>query len=306
MAAMLAARAASSQGSDTSSVKRTDTANDYGLNYTISEELMRRTMQLPRTRGTGRMWGYYRTQLVDSKYTPVVWEVPEGESDFNSAIFVPIGGDQAESVAVDGLCGCTVLVVASRTGVYAAHYFETLAFDTADIWLAPKGPFTDDNDAFLQTVIGGLTNGIQGVGSSLFPQKPEQVSLTSVAATINAGAGPDPVNDNKIKGYLFFPAQQAQAGPIQNYAMYQSKFQQIKQTVGQIIPALRIPTNPAETNPLWTDIQYTALENNNPLVGDSAHGVLLFKYDPDHEGKKKAALWTEDDSTDKHNDQWVD
>lgn len=277
------------------------------LNDTSSEELwglLRRTMSLPRPRERN-MWLYYEPQLVANDFKPIVFYNGEDArySSFNSAIFEDIGGPAAKSIGVDLLCGCTTLVIASRTGVYGAHYFENIAFAIDEEWNDPStGGYVDQEDAFVKTVIQGLQRGVGGIGvPPLYPGKPEQRSLTSVAPQINAGAGPNPA-DPKIKGYLFFPSASHDENATP-YAEYQAKFQRIKTAVGQIIPALQF--NPAGPNPLWTDIPYNRLNADDERLGRTWNGVLLFKYDPDHEGKKKAALWAENNPIDLHNDQWT-
>lgn len=78
----------------------------------------------------------------------------------------------------------------------------------------------------------------------------------------------------------------------------------IKQTVGQIIPPLAIAAG-EDTNQFWTDIVYTRLGNTDARLDNTAAGKAIFKHDPNHEGQKKAALWVENDATDRHNDPWT-
>ncbi|CZR65973.1 uncharacterized protein PAC_15873 [Phialocephala subalpina] len=198
--------------------KRNNNPDYDECNHTIGKELSPRTMTLPKN----------------------------DIQPFNTALFQEIGGDQAKSLGTDGLCGCTVLVIASRTGVYMAHYFKDFSFTEDEYWDEKMKMGLEQR--FTNLVIGGLTNGLNPNPRA---RRPQQVSLTSCAAKILEGAGPDP-NDNKIK-----------------------------------------------------DISYDPLNNNDDALWDTAAGKVLFKYDPDHNKQKKAALWTEGDPTDRHNDQWT-
>jgi hypothetical protein len=77
--------------------------------------------------------------------------------------------------------------------------------------------------------------------------------------------------------------------------------------VGTIIPALNYgnPGGSIVPNSLWTDILYEHLVSDDPRLNYGGYGKVLFKYDPDTDGQTKAALWVEDNFTDKHNDMWT-
>lgn len=239
------------------------------------------------------MYNFFTSELVPKNFKPIVWG-DNTRDGFCTALFEDIGGNKAKSLAAQGLCGCTVLIVASRTGVYMAHYFENMAFDPDQIWL---DEWNTPEECFNANVIQGLTNGVPAAPRA---RRPRQVSLTSNAAAILAGAGPD---GDKVKGYLIYPSGSSD-GEATTYAGYQEKFLEIKKTVGEIIPPLAI-LDDGTSNPLWTDIPYDALNNDDEALGNTAAGKLIFKYDPSHVGQKKAALWVESDLTDRHNDQWT-
>ena len=166
-----------------------------------------------------------------------------------------------------------------------------MAFAPDPIFITEYGT---EEACFEQTVIQGLQSGI--VGSN--PDKPEQESLTEKAATIIAGGN--------IKAYLMVLDKKYNYD--ENFAgldAYKAKWVKIQSTVGEIIPALK-DDNPATPNPLWSQISYEAVdESQYARLDNTALGKVLFKYDPDHQGQKKAALWVGDDFTDLHNDQWT-
>lgn len=84
------------------------------------------------------MPGFYERELTKPEFLPVVWE-HTAIYGFNTAIFEEIGGDEAKSLGLNGPCGCTVLVIASRSGVYMAHYFEDIAFAPSEKFLKKYG-----------------------------------------------------------------------------------------------------------------------------------------------------------------------
>lgn len=146
--------------------------------------------------------GFFRYRISRRKFTPIVWnearDKNEKADDFCTAVFKPIGGNSAQGLAVQGLCGCTVLIVASRTGVYMSHYWESMVFSPNDEWL--EG--TNAAALFNNYVINGIVNGIPNPPTAPADKPPRQASLTANAPTILAGAGP---NNDKVKGYLIRP-----------------------------------------------------------------------------------------------------
>lgn len=262
--------------------------NGFGQNFfnaSTTNALARRTMTLP----VNSMHYFFNNEMVKGPFRPIVWENTQGD-DFCTATFQEIGGTIAKSLGTRRLCGCTVLVVVSRTGVYMAHYWENIAFAPDPDWIIEHG--TPEN-VFEQTVIKGLRVGVQGVDPL-----PEQISLTKVASQITAG--------ENIKGYIIGPDKNFdfKENPG-NYETYKERWARIRKTVGEIIPALKDDDPVNSPNPLWTEIRYKKLLPNDRRLGTTAAGKVLFKYDPDHEGKKKAAMWVENNLADRHNDEWT-
>ncbi|PVH86240.1 hypothetical protein DL98DRAFT_526782 [Cadophora sp. DSE1049] len=237
-----------------------------------------RQMTLPR-----KNWvAFYQRELAKDNYQPVVWDIPATQSDFNTAVFEQIGGAKAKSLGLTGLSGCSALIIASRSGVYIAHYFESLSFSPDPMWIEEYG---SEDACFESTVVEGLKRGIPGRGRT---KKAQQVSLTANAAKLRGGAG--------LRAYLIGPRLDHNDNP----ETYKPKFSKIKDTVGEIMPELKAPG-------LWTDIRYDALDGRSKELWTTPAGKLLFKYDPDHgkkgAKKKKAALWVEG-SLDLHKDEW--
>lgn len=267
-----------------------DLASD--LKSGLRGELTDRTMVLP----GNDLTSFYDEEFTSWNFIPIVWEDSQTSDGFCTALFEPIGGATAKSFGVRELCGCTVLIIASRTGVYLAHYFEDIVFDPDDDFL--KG--TTEEALFNNYVIKGLINGVPKPPGAPRLAPPRQVSLTANARTLMAGAGPE----NKfLKAYLIHPTQPSDDDPA-TLACYVDKWARIRRTVGEILPPLKVPDGQT-TSPGWTDLTYIALDHDDRLLVESPAGKVIFKYDPDHDGKKKTALWIENDPTDRHDDQWT-
>jgi hypothetical protein len=260
-----------------------------GPNSTRAELLVRRTMTLPRD----NMKKFYDEEMGKKSYKDsIFWDHPPRKpgdvEDMNTAVFQALQG-QAKSVGAEELCGCTVLAIVSRTGIYMAHYWENIAFAPDPDWVEEHGSV---EKCFENTVISPLKDGAKG---PIQKKKIAQVSLQSKAAEFNK-------DDINIKAYLLVPSKAFDDAP-ETYKAYRAKWKKIRKTVGEMIPALKEGTlkNP---NPLWTEITYEPLEVESGALQFTAAGRILFKYDPDHEGKKKSLMWVEGDLNPKHEDQW--
>ncbi|KAK0105327.1 hypothetical protein ONS95_004292 [Cadophora gregata] len=266
------------EDSEEESVPRRDV---HGNNVTIStQSLNPRQMSLP-----VKNWVmFYKRELAKDNYQPIIWDIPSTQSDFNTAVFEDIGGDTAKSLGLNGLSGCSALIIASRSGVYIAHYFESLSFSPDPEWIKEYG---SEDACFEATVVRGLKEGIPGRGRI---KKPQQVSLAANAEKLRSGAG--------LRAYLIGPRLDYNDNPN----TYKPKFSMIKKVVGEIIPELK------PRGGRWTDIRYDALDGQSKELRTTPAGKFLFKYDPDHgrkdAKKKKAALWVEG-SLDLHKDEWT-
>ncbi|KAJ6067987.1 uncharacterized protein N7446_005024 [Penicillium canescens] len=179
------------------------------------------------------------------------------------------------STGTDGLSGCTTLYIISRTGVYAAHYFENVSFEPDPFWRT--GDHTTNDQLFQYTVIDVLRN-----GGRYHPR-------------LNAAR----IEDDTIRAYLIYPAQTSKESA--DDVGYSVRNEQIRTTVGEIVPTLQDGSR-------WTNIPYQATDSQALLFDpEKTLGKNLFKYDPAHDfggGQKKhlAALWVEDERV--HWDYW--
>lgn len=218
---------------------------------------------------------YMKKETGKTSYD-IIWEKKvQGEpQDMATAVFAEYGR-KAFSFATGGLCGCTALFVISRRAVYVAHYWENISFSPDKAWVDEYG---DADNAFQQTVIKGLNDGV-GRG-----QNPEQVSLKSKVNRIA---------DDHVRAYLMIPT--TNADEVED--AYRDKWNLMKETVNGLIPRLR-------EDGRWTEIRYEALDSTDPMLSETAMGKVLFKFDPDHNGMKKAALWIERNPEPWHDDEW--
>ena len=291
---------------------------DDGIVY-LSERVLVGRMVVPETGADPAkdMAKFFAISLVEPKFTPIAWDDATG-TDFNTAVFKDLEiflgengkpkAPEALSLGTDGLCGCTVLMVASRTGVYMAHYFESLSFSTAAVWLDHFA----GKDAFEETVIKGLNEGITGdTASKVINPQAEQVSLTAHADRIKEGAG---LGGNNIRRFLIHPSNFPSYSTYtkeQTAAMYRVKWDKIKQEVDRILGAL-----PSAN--VWEEFEYTALNNNDQRLDTTARGKLVFKFDPltrpppstdpnvptSHKRLKRMTFWLEENRTDLLGDTW--
>lgn len=183
--------------------------------------------------------------------------------------------DEAFSLGTGFLCGCTTLVIISRKAVYIGHYWENISFSPDKDWL---DLYKNAEAAFKRTVINGLT---VGVGRGNYP---EQVSLQGQKSKIE---------DSYVHAYLMIPSNDSNG----DENGYRDKWEEIKKTVNGFVHTLS-----AENR--WTEVKYDPLPKKSRLLRDTARGRILFKYDPNHNGKKKTALWIEQNATPYHDDEW--
>ena len=185
-------------------------------------------------------------------------------------------GDEALSLGTGYLCGCTTLVIISRLSVYIGHYWENISFDPDRAWL---DVYDTAQRAFQQTVIKGLTQGVRPNS-----RIPEQVSLRNQARYFE---------DNYIHAYLMIPDADSNDVPDN----YRPQWNAMRETVNRFVPTLA-------TGDRWREVTYSPLQNFDPDLDSTAQGRLLFKFDPDHNGKRKATLWIERQAIPYHDDEW--
>lgn len=205
----------------------------------------------------------------------VAWSMPNGD-DMNTSIYKPFRR-KAVSLGTFGLCGCSSLFIISRSGVYASHWWESISFSPDDVWKRVK---SETNMAvFQRTVLDPLS-----AGASTSSGTPMQVALSAEYF------------DRSVRAYLVHPQKDCR-GRMDGY---RTRWNKIKEEVGKIIPDL----DPATFPDRWTEPVYNRLDRDNRRLVETAAGHVLFKFDPNHDGKKKATLWVEHNPTPVHDDEW--
>ncbi|KAL2070257.1 hypothetical protein VTL71DRAFT_13283 [Oculimacula yallundae] len=106
-----------------------------GVTYITERGLFGSTMIVPTpkpsTTVAKTMFEFFTASFIEPRSRSIVWD--DGtETDFNTAVYKDLSSE-ALSLGSEGLCGCTVLLVVSRTGVYMSYYFESLAFSPDDV-----------------------------------------------------------------------------------------------------------------------------------------------------------------------------
>ena len=247
-------------------------AEDSSYGPAISQ----RDMTLPRA---GQMEEFMVKEVP--KAVSIVWEIPKG-NDLNTAMFKDFAR-LPFSLGTSGLCGCTSLWIISRKGVYATHYWESISFSPDDIWREP--PEETDQSVFQRTVIHPLEHG-------------EETEKTKrlIQAKLDAGK----IEDDTIRAYLVHPEGSCAEDDEEAIDGYRSQWDQIKEKVGDIIPSL----NPDTHGNRWEEIIYVRKDREDEDLFTTAAGRVLFKFDPKHEGRKKAVLWVEDREEPYHDDEW--
>lgn len=225
-------------------------------------------MTLPPSTQVADMNKWMVDKLAADLFVSSVWQNPVADEleDMATSSFTEFGST-AISLGTGLLCGCTTLVIISRKGVYMAHYWESMSFDPNEDWLEEYGTV---DDCFKKTFIKGLTEGISG----------EQVPLKA-----------SEIEDTTIRAYLMIPSETADG----DANGYRKQWDEIKTTVNKLVPTLG-------TGDRWEEVKYVVVENDWRTLRTTARGRVLFKYDPDQNGMKKAALWTE--YTQQHDDDW--
>ncbi|PGH18849.1 hypothetical protein AJ79_00262 [Helicocarpus griseus UAMH5409] len=247
-----------------------------GLPSDSNHTLWERDMELPEGLDPTAMDDFMRNEIPQAE--EIVWQVREG-TDMNTAIIQSYQTPNAFSLGVAGLCGCTSLWIISRQGVYATHYWESISFRPDRIWKLNSKEST--RSVFDRTVTEGLRNGI-GAGAEI-----QQARLD-----------PALLGDQNIRGYIVRPEKSCGKKPRVNG--YSHWWKLIRSTVSEIIPAL----DPTIYPDRWRDIVYNRRDRNDMDLINRAYGHVLFKYDPDHNGKRKAALWVEHNAVPYHDDEW--
>ncbi|GAQ05075.1 hypothetical protein ALT_2396 [Aspergillus lentulus] len=181
------------------------------------------------------------------------------------------------STGLEGLKGCTTLYIISRKAVYATHWWENVSFDPDDEWRDP--PTQTDAELFQLTVTDMLRDG----------------------GRYHRKLDADLIEDDYIRAYLIRPAKPFRQLEDPNAADYTIQWNQIRDTVGELVPTLQDPSR-------WTDIAYeTVKEDDELFIGNTVRGRNLFKYDRAQDigggqTQQWAMLWVEGQKY--HEDKW--
>jgi hypothetical protein len=204
---------------------------------------------------------------------PLAWQVTR-DTDVNTALFHDLTTQNlAWSAGTSGLCGCTTLIIISRRAFYGTHWWESISFEPDNQWLKP-GETPDQ--IFQRTVLDGITKG--NTRGSAYAQMP---------------LVPGQIDDDSIRAYLIRP-NKSFGGTKDGY---QKQWDLIKSTITSMLPRL------GEDGRIQ-DIVYNRLAMGSDLLRISARGKVLFKYDPDDNGHKRAVLWVEQRLEPYHDDSW--
>lgn len=94
--------------------------------------------------------------------------------------------EQEHNIYVTGLVGCTSVIVVSRLGAWASHFWETPSFS-----------FTGENDRFQADVLDYLTNNLQPHSATFSDSSTTKIYImTTAPQENNLYAAGDPSNGN--------------------------------------------------------------------------------------------------------------
>ncbi|GFF42753.1 hypothetical protein IFM46972_06978 [Aspergillus udagawae] len=118
------------------------------------------------------------------------------------------------STGLQGLKGCTTLYIISRKAVYATHWWENISFKPDTEWRDP--PTQTNAELFKLTVTDMLRDG----------------------GRYHRKLDADLIEDDYIRAYLIRPAKVFRQWADPNAADYTIQWNQIRDTVGELVPTL--------------------------------------------------------------------
>ncbi|KAF4506048.1 hypothetical protein G6O67_006170 [Ophiocordyceps sinensis] len=286
--------------------RRSDEENEAG-NSTSDLRIFERQMTLPQGSTNDHMKDFMLSETGKKGYNFLAWR-PRGQKisrDVNNAVFEPIRNTRSSKAFGQGLhhlAGCTGLMIVSRKGIYGGHYWENIGFDLEKPMHGDL--YKDQEDAFQKSILDALEKGSTDGGHP---------ALTEAAKIM--------ADDDTIKAYLMVPdTGPSEEGEEAKPEPYKEHWRRMQEKIGEIIPKL---SNIDDAN-RWQVVTYYpvqdeersfeydrygryVLEDGKPKctydpLDDTTRGRMLCKYDPDHNGKKKIALWIENRQY--HDDSW--
>jgi hypothetical protein len=246
---------------------------------------VRRTLKMPESTSPKNIDEYVQREIGAEGFKKIVWSTTykKRKVDMNTSKAVEFNSKKAVSIGTDGLCGCTVLAIVSRKGVYMGHYWESISFHADSFW-KKYYDVDDDEDVFKETVIKGLEDGI--------PRTPKRKSWDQPSLTDYK----ELFDGEDTYAYLMIPESAVDENDQQLYKeKFEDRWQQIKATVNKIIPVL-------QDEKRWVEHKYYPRrfkEEQQRAVG-KAWGTALLQYDPmdkpgsgDVKSRKRMVMWME-------------
>ncbi|KAL3436063.1 hypothetical protein BDV09DRAFT_165849 [Aspergillus tetrazonus] len=190
----------------------------------------------------------------------------------NSAQFEVLGDEPVE-IVLDGLCGCTALLIASRRAVYFAHFFENISFLDSDYAnnAAARDRFEDIVIRFLDTGDDLMGEVYDDDGDLILR---EYVALTDNLHFFTPDTNPSIIIVSPVDELEDAVEQGVEVNGIVDYGeglLYDDYIERLKEYLAEILPGIEP-----------TVFSYEALDNNDPLL-DGWRGKGLYQYDPEAE-----------------------
>jgi hypothetical protein len=248
--------------------------------------LVRRTIKMPQSGSDDDMAEYIHGEIDAKGFKKIAWSAQHKKKtvDMNTAKAVEFNSKKPVSIGTGGLCGCTVLAIVSKKGVYMGHYWESISFYPDPHWTKVyKGT---EKDVFENTVIKGLKDGIRSQAGGSWDQPP----LTDYKHLFD---GED------TQAFLMFP-KSADHDDVKVYKeKYQPRWKQMKETINEILPVLKGRRK-------WRDYKYDPARDRKTQEQElaKARGTVVLKYDPndkpgngDVKSRKRMVMWMEEAKT---------
>ncbi|KAL4812291.1 hypothetical protein BDW67DRAFT_170304 [Aspergillus spinulosporus] len=190
----------------------------------------------------------------------------------NSAQFEVLGAEPVE-IVLDGLCGCTALLIASRRAVYFAHFFENISFLDSDY-----ANNATARERFEDIVIGFLDTGDDLMGD-VYDEEGDLILREYVALTDNLHFFTPDTNPSII---IVSPVDEledaveegVEVNGVVEYGeglLYEDYIERLKEYLAEILPGIEP-----------TVFSYEALDRHDSLL-DGWRGKGLYQYDPEAE-----------------------
>ena len=126
------------------------------------------------------------TPVIDPEYVSNLVFIPIDKTESTTAMFFQFGTAHRTIAGVDGLFGCTSVIIASARGVYVAHIWENPVFwpDDSDV--------ETDEATFQKLAFEGLRDGAEGTAS--------------ISALIGTDSAPGPLHPQYVpKAFIITP-----------------------------------------------------------------------------------------------------